>query len=64
MEPKKFEDGDKIIIQVKQLKSDFWYLNFDFQGDTKTDYFYFVMDGEVRFTITDENGEEKEIKVL
>lgn len=33
------------------------------QGDTKTDYFYFVMDGEVRFTIRDESGEEQEIKV-
>jgi len=47
MEPKKFEDGEKIIEQ----------------GDTKTDYFYFVMDGEVRFTIKDESGDEKEIKV-
>jgi len=46
MEPKKFEDGDMIIEQ----------------GDTKTDYFYFVMDGEVRFTIRDESGEEQEIK--
>lgn len=46
MEPKKFEDGEKIIEQ----------------GDTKTDYFYFVMDGEVRFTIKDESGDEKEIK--
>jgi len=46
MEPKKFEDGDMIIEQ----------------GDTKTDYFYFVMDGEVRFTIRDETGEEQEIK--
>merc|ERR1711970_1589293 len=46
MEPKKFEDGDMIIEQ----------------GDTKTDYFYFVMDGEVRFTIRDEAGEEQEIK--
>lgn len=46
MEPKKFEDGEKIIVQ----------------GDTSVDYFYFVMNGEVRFTITDENNEEKEIK--
>merc|ERR1711970_26605 len=46
MEPKKFGDGDMIIEQ----------------GDTKTDYFYFVMDGEVRFTIRDESGDEQEIK--
>jgi len=46
MEPKKFSDGQMIIEQ----------------GDTKTDYFYFVMDGTVRFTVKDEHNEEKEIK--
>lgn len=46
MEPKEFEDG-KIIIT---------------QGDTNTEYFYLVMGGEVRFTIIDEEGIEKEIK--
>jgi len=46
MSPQKFEDGATIITQ----------------GDTNTDYFYMIMDGEVRFTIKDENGIEKEIK--
>ena len=78
MEPKKFEDGDMIIEQVifPECTSKCSFGNFSalkmtssaliivtFQGDTKTDYFYFVMDGEVRFTIRDESGEEQEIKV-
>merc|ERR1712110_494429 len=46
MEPQKFTDGNTIIKQ----------------GDTKTDYFYMLMEGEVRFTVEDESGEEKEIK--
>jgi len=46
MEPREFEDGE-IIIQ---------------QGDTKLDYFYFVMEGEVKYVLTDDDDVEKEIK--
>jgi len=46
MEPKRFADKEVIIAQ----------------GDTNTEYFYMVMEGEVVFTVIDEDGVEKEIK--
>ena len=64
MEPKDFEDGEIIIQQVllNDCKS-FLIITRLFQGDTKLDYFYFVMEGEVKYVLTDDDGVEKEIKV-
>ena len=66
MEPKKFADGEVIIKQViypNRNEQALLYLLPNAQGDTNTEFFYLVMEGCVQFTIIDEEGIEKEIKV-